>query len=140
MALGNMIIGFWWIFLASCGGFFLAEYRHQAFLAATPERLLQWWMVLQKSAHAHTNLFGMLHILMALTFPYSLVASSVKVGQSVGLFLGSLSMSVLLVVRSYGVPESVFHPLSVLIAMGLSCSLIAIVVHIVGLSLKWYRI
>ena len=139
LALGNMICGFGLIFLASSGGFFLAQYRLEAHLGSRPEELLSWWMMLQKSAHAHTNLFGMLHILFALTFPYSLCNKGTQVLQTVFLSAGSFAMSVLLVLRATHLPRGLYDPLGVLIGIALSTTLVALVLHMIGLSMKLHR-
>ena len=139
LGLTHILVGFWLIFIASCGGFFLADHRLESFLRGRPDELLSWWMVLQSSAHGHTNLFGMLHILSGLTLPYSSLNPPLKALQFISLLAGSLAMSALLVARSFHMPTHLADPLGVLIGLLLSCSLISIVLHISGLSIKWWQ-
>ena len=139
IALINMIFGFWLIFLASAGGFFLSQYQLEAHLSSDPKELLSWWNELQKSAHGHTNLFGMLHILFALSFPYSHLSTQLKVLQSSFVAMGSLSMSILLFLRAYHLPQGSYDALGLLIGLGLSLTLVAVIMQIIGLTLKLYR-
>ena len=139
IGLAHILMGFWLILLASFGGFFLADYRTESYLRQAPMETLAWWMVLQKSAHAHTNLFGMLHILTGLTLPYSLAPRRWKWWQFLGLLMGSLAMSVLLVIRSFSVPNPIIDPLGWLIALFLTLACGSIVIHLVGLTRRWQR-
>ncbi|MCY4381490.1 MAG: hypothetical protein OXC40_07995 [Proteobacteria bacterium] len=139
IGLAHILLGFWLIFLASSGGFFLADHRTDSYLKKDYLELLSWWMVLQKSAHAHTNLFGMLHILTGLSLPYSRLNPTWKCYQFYGLSLGSFAMSVLLFVRSHHIPSHLADPLGWVIGGCLSVSLIAQALHLFGLTLKWYR-
>lgn len=140
VSLMNMVIGFWLIFLSSSGGIFLAQYHLEAHLDGEVMETLSWWMSLQRSAHGHTNLFGMLHILFGLTFPYSSLRSSTKILQSVCLGSGSLAMSALLLARSWQIPRGLYDPLGAVIGTCLSLSLVALVLQITGLTMKWYRV
>lgn len=133
----HLIIGFWLIFLASCGGFFLADQQLDSFRQQRPEQLLSWWMVLSSSAHGHTALFGVLHILTGLTLPYGCLRGGWKVLQGSGLVLGSFAMSVLMMIRSFYIPDQLFDPMGILIGICLSCALGSVALHIVGLSVHW---
>lgn len=140
VAILNMVLGFWWIFLASCGGFFLAQYRQQVYISGgDPIQLLEWWMVLQKSAHAHTNLFGMIHILVGLTMPYSLISKVLKICLTGGLAIGSFTMSILVFVHAHLLPETIYSWVSVMIGVGLSLWLVSVAIHVSGLMIKWQR-
>ena len=140
LGLLHILVGFWLIFLASCGGFFVADDQHNSFVQQRPQDLISWWMVLQASAHGHTNLFGMLHVLVGLTLPYSMLSVGWKTMQFGGLLLGSFTMSALMIIRSLQVPDPLSDPLGIVMGGLLSCALLAIVLHIIGLSMKWYRL
>src|SRR3989338_11119514 len=104
IGIANILIGFTVVVIASCGGFFLATEADKAFLL-DKQILESWQYTLLKSAHGHFNLFGMLHILMGLSFPYSKISSRIQFLQTCGLFLGTLTMGILLFYRAFsGVP------------------------------------
>ena len=135
----HMITGFWLIFIASCGGFFVADDHQKSLMQQRPGDLLAWWMLLQSSAHGHTNLFGMLHILTGLTLPYSELSNGWKNLQFVGLAMGSFAMSVLMLVRSWRLPKPGVDSLGVVMGGMLAGALIAIILHIVGLTIRWFN-
>ena len=72
----NMVVGFIFIFLSASAGFFLLQ-SIRVFIIRDNTELLSWWVQLSASAHGHTNLFGMLHILFGLTF-YSVLNLKTK--------------------------------------------------------------
>ena len=134
LALINIIIGFWLIFIASSGGFFIADWQKNLVLNNKFIELLSWWGLIAKSSHGHTNLFGMLHILFGLTLEISTMRIIVKYLQTVAFFMGSLAMSVLLFIRSYHKPTFNEDVLSVIIGFLLSIYLLGILTHIIALS------
>ena len=132
----NFLIGFSLIFLASCCGFFLAKDSSYALLLKK-ELLSSWAYLLQKSAHAHTNLFGFLHIAFGQTLASSKCSLKWKIAQTVGLFLGSFAMSFLLLFRShFPVSPGAFDIMGYTIAFFLSFSLLALASHSFGLLRK----
>ena len=135
----NMLVGFVLIFLASCGGFFISTQTVEAMQHA-PSQLSEWSMTLQRSAHGHTNLFGLLHITFGLTLPYSAFSNKVKKLQTSGLVAGSLAMSLCLVLRSFQMPSHSIDGLGIFSAVLLCATMAALLSHITGLALKLYRI
>lgn len=135
----NMLIGFCLIFFAAAGGPFLAFDATDAFIH-DPSIMSSWLFTLLSSAHGHTNLFGMLHILFALTIPYSSLSSKFKKIQTVGMCLGSFGMSVLMVLRANLGPVAEYDFLGGFTGLCLSASLMAIGMHCYGLAMKWIRL
>ena len=134
----NILIGFLAILLASCGGFFLATEADKAFLL-NQQLLSSWQYTLLKSAHGHLNLFGMLHILVGLSIPYSKLSKTFLFVQTGGLFLGTLTMGVFLLFRAFaGLPQG-SDIFGIFIGVNLSAALGALVLHCYGLSLKLFR-
>lgn len=132
----NFFLGFSFLFIASSSGFFLAQESSYALLEAK-ENLSSWIYVLQKSAHAHTNLFGLLHVAFGASLTSSALSFRLKLFQTVGFFLGSLAMSVLLFTRSYLSSNSNFSTLlSFISAFFLAFSLLALATHTFGLLKK----
>ena len=136
IALLNILIGFTLIFLASCYGAFLSGDASYAVLLQK-DLLNSWGFILRKSAHAHTNFFGILHVLLGLTMPYVKISSKVKKLQTTGLALGAFAMSVLLFIRSYNPPDPLSYDyLGWLLGFFLSCALLSLASHLFGLFSK----
>lgn len=134
VALINMAWGFFLVFLAACGGVFLAVTTTEAFLRGpvTPT----WESMLQSSSHGHTNLFGVLHVLLGLTIPYARATSRDDILKTIGLGLGGFAMGPMLIVRSYLGPTLSTELNGVVIGLCLSCALLAIGYHAFGLWRK----
>lgn len=128
----NMICGFALLCLASMAGAFIATEATQGFVS-DPAILASWGYTLRKSSHAHTNLFGTLHILYGLTIPYSQMSSRVKIWQTIGLAAGSLGMSLGMIVRALVANPANEGGLDYLVGFALSLAMIALTVHVVGL-------
>ena len=135
ISLWNLIIGFLVIFFAACAGPFLALDATKSFIH-DPGHLQSWTFTLMASAHGHTNLFGILHCLFGLSFPYSAVSKKHKYLQTIGLSCGTFSMSVLMVFRASGSPVEGFDVPGLLTGVLLSFALLAIGSHCLGLMLK----
>lgn len=129
----NVTIGFWTIFFAACGGTFLATQSHQAFVHDV-SLLSSWQFTLMKSAHTHTNLFGILHILLGMTLPIAKLNKNQATGMTLGFFCGTLAMSVLLIIRSFHMPLVTFDWLGVVNGCLLSCALVAILWYCIQLT------
>jgi len=138
IAILNMIIGFAVLFVAAAAGAFIANDLTEAFLKDR-ELLNNWNAVLTRSAHGHTNLFAMLHIIFGLTIPYSELSIKIKKVQTAGLFLGTFAMGPLMVTRSTLPPSEGFDPLASVIGIFLSCSLAMLISHAYGLTCKLLR-
>ena len=136
----NIIIGFLLIFIASSGGFFIAKWQKDIIINQNPMELLDWWGLLAKSSHGHTNLFGMFHILFGLTLNLSAHHHHLKVFQSIAILFGSIAMSLLLFIRAYHTPSSISDPLAITIGSCLSFFLLAILLHILGVVFKLTKI
>lgn len=119
----NIAAGFFVVGLISCFGAILSFDIADA-VARSPTTLLQWQVVLQKSAHGHGNLFGMLHILFGSTLRYSLLPRKWKCWQSLGLFLGTLAAGPLMWFRSLspqpGAPDLMTYIVSAFFAASLA--------------------
>ena len=135
LAIVNMMIGFILLTFAGLGGSFIANDLTQGFLKDAAQ-VHNWQMTLLSSAHGHTNLFGMLHIVFGLTLPYSALPSKVLRWQTVGLGTGSFAMAVLMVLRAGFGPSDKLEALELLTGAGLSLALIALASHAAGLGLK----
>jgi uncharacterized membrane protein len=132
LGLLNMAWGFLLIFMAACGGAFVALNATDQFMAGTVAP--QWQSMLQASSHGHTSLFGVLHILLGLTLSYSKATPRENIIKSVGLFAGSFAMGPLLLIRAALGPTLSTEVNGILIGVGLSGALAAILFHAVGLS------
>ncbi len=131
----NMFIGFSIVFLAAAAGSFIATDLTYKFMRE--QNLTDTWMsLMQKSAHGHTNLFGILHICLGLTMPYSRLKNTFKILQTIGLGLGSFAMSFLMVARGQIIPTENFDYLGVVIGFCLSAALVSIGSQAVGLLWK----
>lgn len=139
LSLGNMAFGFWLVVYGSIVGIFLSFEESRAILYQ-PENLHSWQMSLFRSVHGHTNLFGMLHVLLGLTLPYSKWSEKTKKFQSIGLGLGSLAMGCLLWVKYLSQPSDQLDLLGGLLGLCLSLALVALLSHTVGLLAKINRV
>ena len=135
----NMLIGFSLIFFAAAGGPFLAFDATDAFIH-DPSIMDSWLFTLLTSAHGHTNLFGMLHVLFAFSMPYSLLNVRLKKLQTIGIGMGSFWMSVLMILRANLGPVAGYDLLGVFTGVCLSAALAAIGLHCYGLAMKWLRL
>lgn len=132
IALYNMFLGFAIVAIAAMGGVFNAYELTDLYLkgpAVSPE----WQRVLSHSAHGHTNLFGILHIIFGLTMPYSKITLKFGKTLTIGLSLGAIAMGPLLLIRAAMGPTASLTPLGVTIGLFLACALSAIMVHAWGL-------
>lgn len=134
----NMLIGFTVLFFAACSGPFLAQTATEAFLYYQGE-LNSWSYTLLASAHGHSSLFGVLHCLFALSLRESLFSLRLKYLQTAGLVAGSLAMSLMLVVRAFSLPEIGFDMVGVIIGTMLSCALLSLGSHCVGIAGRLLR-
>jgi hypothetical protein len=134
LAILNMALGFTLIVIAASGGAFVAlrateDYLHQVVKTS-------WAALLQASSHGHTNLFGILHVVLGLTFPYSKSTPLLDVLKTVGLFCGSFAMGPLLLLRAASDPPVTLDAVGVVIGLCLSLALAAIIAHAFGLFAK----
>lgn len=128
----NLIFGFSAILFSACGGFFLAteQSRHFAENAVGDP---SWWFALSSSAHGHTCLFGILHVLLGLTFAYSSLGSRFRLLQSICLGSGTFAMSALMIIRSLSKPAIDFDTLGVFIGLFLSLAILSLLIHVYSL-------
>lgn len=124
----NMAIGFFVLFFAAAAGAFVSFDMTEAFLKDTA-MLNSWQATLLASAHGHSNLFGILHIALGLTFPYSLLAHKWKVLQTAGLFAGVIAMGPLMMIRSSYGPTPSLEGMGLVIGAFLSLSLLTLASH-----------
>ena len=135
VSLWNILIGFFVVFLAACAGVFLADNMTSHYVYQSSQ-VLSWEQVIVKSAHSHTNSFGMLHILLGLTLPYSRVSLMVKILQTIALGLGTVAMSVLMMIKSQYPAVMGYDGLGALIGICLSATFMGILSHCYGLALR----
>lgn len=134
----NMAIGFMVLFFAACAGAFVSFDMTEAYLK-DPTLLHTWQATLLASAHGHTNLFGMLHIALGLSFPYSPLAMKWKAWQTGGLFAGVIAMGPLMMIRaSYG-PSASLEGMGLLIGAFLSLSLLTLATHSAALAYRFFK-
>jgi hypothetical protein len=138
LALVNMLLGFAALFLAAAAGSFIATTMTEGYLR-DKAILDEWSLLLQRSAHGHTNLFGMLHVCFGLTMPYSALGARLKKLQTVGLAAGTVAMGPLMLWRAAAGPVEGLDASSAVIGVCLSAALAAIGSHAFGLGLKLAR-
>jgi hypothetical protein len=137
LAILNMLIGFAVLTLAASAGAFIALDTTDAFLK-DKAILDSWQMILQRSSHGHTNLFGLLHIAFGLTLPYSAWSLGVKKWQTVGLFLGTVAMGPVMIARSFMGPTSTLDGPEILMGVLLSAAFLTLLSHSAGLAKKLF--
>ena len=138
LAIFNFLIGFLVLSLAAAAGSFIAvsitdSYLKDRAIAAS------WELLLSRSAHGHTNLFGILHILFGLTLPYSACSLRQKKAQTIGLFFGTVAMSFGMMIKAYSGPSQSGGLWDVVVGGLLSCALLALASHTLGLWQKLSR-
>ncbi|RZA19663.1 MAG: hypothetical protein EOP10_19290 [Proteobacteria bacterium] len=138
LGLLNMAIGFTILFFAACAGAFVSFDLTEAYLRDTTQ-LHTWRTMLLSSAHGHTNLFGMLHIALGLTLPYSPLSPKIKAWQSAGLFAGVIAMGPLLMVRSAWGPSESLEGIGLVIGALLSLSLLTLASHSSALIYRFVK-
>lgn len=138
IAIGNMLIGFIFVFMSASAGFFLSTEHTRAHIEGG-QMLNSWWLQLSSSAHGHTNLFGILHVILGLTIPYSFQGKGIRVCQTIGLFMGGFAMSFLMFLRAQGSPSLEYDAIGILIGVCLSAALVSIGIQIAGLSVKFFK-
>ena len=77
IAILNILIGWVAIVISAFGGVFIANDLASEFVINSGFQD-SWRAVITQSSHGHFNMFGMLHIFMGLTMPYSLLSQRVK--------------------------------------------------------------
>ena len=138
IALLNFVIGFSVLFVAAAGGAFIANDLTDAFLR-DPQLINSWNAILSRSAHGHTNLFGLLHICFGLTIPYSIFSPKIATAQTAALFAGTFAMGPLMIIRSTMPPSDGVDVMAILIGIFLSSALIMIFSHACGLLGKFMK-
>ena len=138
ISLYNIIFGFAVIFFAAIYGALLALDTTDTLVHA-PIDMLRWEQTLSRSAHGHTNLFGILHICFGLTFPFSILSVRTKTIQSIFLACGTFAMGPLMILRAkFGLPIGTDY-LGGIIGLFLSLTLASLLVHTVGLAMKTFK-
>ena len=131
ISLVNFAWGFFLIFVAACGGAFVALQATESFISNQTSPA--WESILQASSHGHTSLFGMIHILLGLTMPYAKASRRENLIKTIGLCAGSVAMGPLLLVRAALGPTLSTELNGLMIGAGLSCALVSILYHTIGL-------
>ena len=134
IGIANLTWGFFMIFTAACGGVFVALRASEVFISGYVPPT--WESVLHASSHGHTSLFGMIHILFGLTIPYAAAGYRENLMKTIGLLAGSFAMGPLMLVRASLGPTLSTELNGILIGAALSCALLAIFYHVIGLARK----
>lgn len=135
LALFNMMIGFLVLAIAAAAGAFIATDITDGYLR-DKAMLETWTLLLSKSAHGHTNLFALTHILFGLTLPYSAFTNRIKLMQTIGIGLGTFAMGPMMLLRAYSGPEANVDVIAAVIGTMLVCALAGIASHAAGLGAK----
>ena len=135
LALANMVIGFVLVFLSASLGTFIVNQMTELYVTA-PQHLAAWQHTLARSAHGHSTLCGLVHILFALTLPYSRLSARLKLWQALGILAGSIAMGPLLLLKSLTPPTLDLDILSVVMGLLLALFLFAIIFHAFGIFLR----
>jgi len=134
----NMALGFMVLFFAACAGVFVSFDMTQAFLKDTG-LLHTWQTTLLASAHGHSNLFGLLHIALGLTLPYSRLPLKFQALQTAGLLAGVIAMGPLMMIRaSYG-PSDSLEGMGLVIGAFLSLALLTLASHAAALIYRFVK-
>jgi hypothetical protein len=135
VGLFNMGFGFFVIFLSASAGTFLSY-------ALTEEILREglattrWSSLLQRSAHGHFNLFGMIHILFGLSLVYSPLSPHWHWKQTIALVLGTLAMGPGLYLHSLNPPQHQISMFNILLGILVGAALVALLSHAVALFFR----
>ncbi len=135
LALINMVIGFVLVFLSASLGTFIVNEMTELYLTA-PQHLAAWQHTLARSAHGHSTLCGLVHILFALTLPYSCLPPRFKLWQAGGILAGSIALGPLLLLKSLTQPSLDLDLLSLTMGLLLSMFLFALAFHAFGIFLR----
>lgn len=135
IALLNIMLGFTVLTITAAAGAFLATDITTAYVKDLA-LLGSWSLHLQRSAHGHTNLFGMLHVLLGLTLTYSIFSPRIKIWQTVGLTLGTLAMGPMMLIKATMAPVEGYDAIGLVIGAMLSAALAALATHALGVGLK----
>ena len=131
-----MAFGFLVIVFAACLGIFIVR-QVEVYEETRQALLTSWTYLLLKSSHGHCNLFGMLHILFALSLPYSHFSNDIKFYQGLGLMLGTVSMGVLMLIRYFIEPLSLTDSIiKIFLGLFLSLALLSLASHSYALFYK----
>lgn len=130
----NFVAGFAVVLLGALGGAFVANDLTHA-LQHDAAGINSWPALLQRSAHGHFNLFGMLHILLGLTLPYSKLSRRLAPWLTLGLALGTVAIGPGMVVRSMVDPSGPYEGgLTLTIGAMLVAACVALGTHLLGLA------
>ncbi|SMF72915.1 hypothetical protein [Pseudobacteriovorax antillogorgiicola] len=138
VGLVNMVIGFGVLFFAAASGSFIAFDLTEGYLRDNT-LLDSWQSVLMQSSHGHTNLFASIHILMGLTLPYTRLPFSWQWVQTFCFFCGTMAMGPGMMARAYAGPTDTLDPTGILVGVGLSLALLALLSHFAALSFRLVR-
>lgn len=133
LGLWNIALGFAVISIAAAGGAFVANEITLAYVF-DPAALDSWGQLMRTSSHGHTNLFGMLHILLGLTLPYSRCSLRLKLAQTLGLAAGVLAMGPGMLAKAILGPTAELSLIDVSIGTGLTLALGSLVSHTVAIA------
>ncbi len=139
LGLFNIALGFGVLFFAASAGIFLSN-DVTKYIVHDKELLDSWSYILKRSAHAHTNLFGMLHVLFGLTIPYSLLNSKMKLAQTIGFGCGTAAMAFGMLWQAWQGPrDSIYDATGFILGTLLSLSLLAMITHAAGVFAKFNK-
>lgn len=138
VALLNMVIGFTVLFFAAAAGSVIGFNITDAYLF-NRDYLDTWQLLMQRSAHGHTNLFGMLHIILGLTMPYAGWSPRIRAMQTAGLASGVIAMGPVMALRSFAGPSDKLDFWTILMGVLLTFALLSIGTQAAGLLNRFVR-
>ena len=138
LALFCMMMGFALLAIAGAGGSFIAHEMTGAFLR--DKALLDTWrLTLLRSAHGHTNLFGMILVLYGLTMPYARSSLRKRQCETIGLVAGAIAMGPGMMLRAALGPTESLDGGEIFVGTLLTLSLAALVSHSFSLAEQCFR-
>lgn len=138
ISLFNLGFGFLIITVVAMTGSFLATDMAD-FYHNDVEALNSWAHTVQKSAHGHCNLFGIIQILFGLTLNYSKLSVKIKKLQTAGLILGVVAMGPLMLIRASLGPPIGIDLNGILIGSLLSTSFLSLGSHSFALFSRFFK-
>lgn len=142
IALWNIFFGFLVICLGAAAGALVAADLTRSFvdnLDTATSISRSWELTIQSSAHGHTNLFGIIHIVTGLTMPYARLGSRAKIAVTLGLTFGVFAMGPLMIWRSTIQPTMNYDLSGILIGACLVGALTAMAIQTAGLWLAFRK-
>ena len=138
VSLVNILIGWIGLVISAFAGVFIANDLSTEFINHS-ELSETWKSIILQSAHGHSNMFSMIHILFGLSCSYSDYSNRTKLIQTVMLFLGIIAMGPLLYIRSNIKPTPEMGLVEISIGICLCLCLLSMCSHCLGIASKLFK-